>query len=68
MSRNKYLEWSIEVFHYHLHREISTQKWYYYREWKRANKLLKRGRQEIDQGQNSEEEDSEEEGVAMEED
>lgn len=59
-SRDEYLEWPIEVFRRRLRQEIGTQKWFYYLEWKRAKKLLKRGKRDMDPGPDSEEEEEDE--------
>jgi hypothetical protein len=61
-SRDEFNEWPLDVFKRRLRQEIATQKWLYYLEWKRANKLVKRGKKDEDPGPDSEEEqDSEEE-------
>ena len=55
-SREEYQQWDIKIFRRRLRQEISTQKWFYYLEWKRAKKLLKRGKKSEDPGPDSEEE------------
>lgn len=64
-SRDEFVAWPIDVFRRRLRQEISTQKWFYYLEWKRAKKLLKRGKKSQDPGQDSEEEDEEDEDEPM---
>ena len=69
--RDEYQEWDIETFRSRLRQEVATQKWLYYLDWKRAQKLLKRGKKDEDPGPDSEEEEDdqedEEEDEAMEE-
>lgn len=69
--RDEYEEWDIETFRRRLRQEVATQKWLYYLDWKRAQKLLKRGKKDEDPGPDSEEEEDdqedEEEDEAMEE-
>ena len=56
-SREEYhLVWPLDHFRRRLRQEISTQKYLYYLEWKRAQKLMKRGKLEMDKGEDSEEE------------
>ena len=61
-SRDEYLEWDLGVFRRKLRQEISTQKWFFYLEWKRAKKLQKRGQKSIDHGEDSEEEEHSDDG------
>lgn len=61
-SRGEYMEWPLYHFRRRLRQEISTQKYLYYLEWKRAQKQLKRGQKDKDQGEDSEEENNDEDG------
>jgi len=56
-SRDEFKEWPLETFKRRLRQEIATQKWHYYLEWKRAKKLVKRGKRDEDPGVDSEEEE-----------
>ena len=67
-SQEEFRRWPLAVFRRKLRQEIATQKWLCCLEWKRAKKLLKRGKKKnMDPGEDSEEEeDEEEEDAAME--